>query len=98
MTRQKLAIVFVAWFLACVWINSTDAQQQPNILWLTSEDHGPAMGCYGDALAPTLSRPTRPRCECRVITPIPPKFGRTGRSTTMWSAKPMPMRAHVWKN
>ncbi len=53
MTRQKLAIVLVAWFLACVWINSTDAQQQPNILWLTSEDHGPAMGCYGDARART---------------------------------------------
>jgi len=25
----------------------------PNILWLTSEDHGPEMGCYGDANART---------------------------------------------
>jgi arylsulfatase A-like enzyme len=25
----------------------------PNILWLTSEDHGPEMGCYGDKLART---------------------------------------------
>jgi arylsulfatase A-like enzyme len=25
----------------------------PNILWLTSEDHGPEMGCYGDPLART---------------------------------------------
>ena len=25
----------------------------PNILWLTSEDHGPEMGCYGDQLART---------------------------------------------
>ena len=25
----------------------------PNILWLTSEDHGPEMGCYGDRLART---------------------------------------------
>lgn len=25
----------------------------PNILWLTSEDHGPEMGCYGDNLART---------------------------------------------
>src|SRR5438309_3470998 len=25
----------------------------PNILWLTSEDHGPHMGCYGDAYATT---------------------------------------------
>ncbi|MCX7827198.1 MAG: sulfatase-like hydrolase/transferase, partial [Verrucomicrobiae bacterium] len=26
---------------------------KPNILWLTSEDHGPEMGCYGDKLART---------------------------------------------
>lgn len=25
----------------------------PNILWITSEDHGPEMGCYGDKLAAT---------------------------------------------
>ena len=29
------------------------AAQQPNILWLTSEDHGIEMGCYGDRLART---------------------------------------------
>ena len=29
------------------------ASERPNILWLTSEDHGPQMGCYGDALART---------------------------------------------
>ena len=29
------------------------AAQQPNILWITSEDHGPEMGCYGDPLAVT---------------------------------------------
>jgi len=26
---------------------------RPNILWITSEDHGPHMGCYGDSLATT---------------------------------------------
>ena len=26
---------------------------RPNILWLTSEDHGPHLGCYGDAYATT---------------------------------------------
>lgn len=25
----------------------------PNILWITSEDHGPQMGCYGDTFATT---------------------------------------------
>lgn len=29
------------------------AAERPNILWLTSEDHGPEMGCYGDELART---------------------------------------------
>lgn len=29
------------------------AADKPNILWLTSEDHGPEMGCYGDKLART---------------------------------------------
>ena len=26
---------------------------RPNILWITSEDHGPQMGCYGDTYATT---------------------------------------------
>jgi len=29
------------------------ADDRPNILWLTSEDHGPHMGCYGDPVAST---------------------------------------------
>ncbi len=29
------------------------AAAKPNILWITSEDHGPQMGCYGDAFATT---------------------------------------------
>ncbi len=29
------------------------AQDKPNILWITSEDHGPHMGCYGDKYATT---------------------------------------------
>ncbi len=33
--------------------NVAQAQNKPNILWLTSEDHGPHMGCYGDANATT---------------------------------------------
>jgi len=26
---------------------------RPNILWISSEDHGPHMGCYGDKFATT---------------------------------------------
>ncbi len=29
------------------------AEVRPNILWITSEDHGPQMGCYGDKFATT---------------------------------------------
>jgi arylsulfatase A-like enzyme len=29
------------------------AADRPNILWLTSEDHGPQLGCYGDPVART---------------------------------------------
>ncbi|MDA1005829.1 MAG: sulfatase-like hydrolase/transferase, partial [Verrucomicrobia bacterium] len=32
------------------------AAERPNILWLTTEDHGPHLGCYGDpdAVTPNL--------------------------------------------
>ncbi|MEZ6087027.1 MAG: sulfatase-like hydrolase/transferase [Pirellulaceae bacterium] len=43
--RAMLCVVLVA--------NITSAAEQPNILWITSEDHGPEMGCYGDPLAVT---------------------------------------------
>ena len=33
-------------------VSAADAPR-PNILWITSEDHGPQMGCYGDAFATT---------------------------------------------
>lgn len=39
--------------LLLVWLRSDAAPDRPNILWLTSEDHGPEMGCYGDSLART---------------------------------------------
>ena len=29
------------------------AAERPNILWLTSEDNSPYLGCYGDKLAIT---------------------------------------------
>jgi uncharacterized sulfatase len=40
-----------------VWLGGTvkvaDEKDLPNILWITSEDHGPEMGCYGDEFATT---------------------------------------------
>lgn len=48
-TMKSLSTLFIA-----VALNSTLlAADKPNILWITSEDHGPEMGCYGDKLART---------------------------------------------
>ena len=49
------------WLGVMCWVTlSTSAMawdrknaDRPNILWLTSEDHGPHMGCYGDRVART---------------------------------------------
>ncbi len=32
---------------------TTEPQELPNILWITSEDNSPLLGCYGDAFATT---------------------------------------------
>lgn len=48
------AIFFCSHFLIAVsFLTSASAEDRPNILWLTSEDHGPQMGCYGDTCATT---------------------------------------------
>ncbi|MEC9097301.1 MAG: sulfatase-like hydrolase/transferase, partial [Planctomycetota bacterium] len=48
MKKLLLVLVWVAGGVA-----NANAADHPNILWLTSEDHGPEMGCYGDDLAVT---------------------------------------------
>ncbi|MBI1353297.1 MAG: sulfatase-like hydrolase/transferase [Acidobacteria bacterium] len=39
--------------LLCGLLVPLAAQDRPNILWITAEDHGPQMGAYGDAYATT---------------------------------------------
>jgi len=46
---KLLSIVFSSFII----LVSSFAAERPNILWLTSEDHGPHMGCYGDTFATT---------------------------------------------
>ena len=58
MTRHAITwlAVFAAALLGVPAIGmavAADAKARPNILWLTSEDHGPHMGCYGDTFATT---------------------------------------------
>ncbi|MEQ1750114.1 MAG: sulfatase-like hydrolase/transferase, partial [Prosthecobacter sp.] len=50
MKRLLLAAVVSSFVISH---SSFSAESAPNILWLTSEDHGPHMGCYGDTFATT---------------------------------------------
>ncbi|MCS1408112.1 MAG: Choline-sulfatase [Verrucomicrobia subdivision 3 bacterium] len=44
----------IATFIACIYATSfAAAGDRPNILWITSEDNGPHLGCYGDDYATT---------------------------------------------
>ncbi len=37
----------------CVWAGQKQGALRPNILWITSEDNSPLLGCYGDEQAHT---------------------------------------------
>ncbi len=48
------ATVWLLSMVHCVAVEpATSSAPRPNILWLTSEDHGPHLGCYGDPFATT---------------------------------------------
>ncbi len=51
-------ILFVTAAAAASLGQARAEQEQPNILWITSEDNGPHLGCYGDSFAvtPNLDR------------------------------------------
>ena len=49
MTFSRLTFLLVA----ALSLATTATGKQPNILWLTSEDNGPQLGCYGDEYAQT---------------------------------------------
>jgi arylsulfatase A-like enzyme len=51
MKTSSLLLACLLWFPG--FTRAADAPARPNILWITSEDHGPQMGCYGDAFATT---------------------------------------------
>jgi len=51
---SRFRVVFAALAaVACIGLATADAAELPNILWITSEDNGPHLGCYGDAYADT---------------------------------------------
>lgn len=45
----RVLLVSLCWLLPQL----SRAAERPNILWVTSEDNGPHLGCYGDAFATT---------------------------------------------
>ncbi len=46
---MRILTAFAALFLSCLSL----ATDKPNILWVSAEDHGPHLGCYGDDYATT---------------------------------------------
>ena len=51
--RLLRAVSLFSLLLASVALSAAADAAKPNILWITSEDHGPHMGCYGDTYATT---------------------------------------------
>lgn len=47
---SRVKTIFI-WLLSAKLIFAVE--ERPNILWLTAEDHGPHLGCYGDEYATT---------------------------------------------
>lgn len=54
MWMRSYALLAVLFFLlshSATAQDSSSYKQRPNILWITSEDNGPELGCYGDTFA-----------------------------------------------
>jgi arylsulfatase A-like enzyme len=51
--NRPLCIVLVGLICSVLRAGPVEAQQRPNILWITCEDMSPHLGCYGDALVKT---------------------------------------------
>ena len=53
MISPKMISRFFIFWSVLVSVNAATAQEQYNILWITVEDMGPRLGCYGDGVAVT---------------------------------------------
>lgn len=76
MTQKKYRLPLHFTFIAiCMHLFSSHSSELPNILWLTCEDMGPQLGCYGDSFA---------------TTPNLDKLAQKGiRYRTVWSTAPV---------
>jgi arylsulfatase A-like enzyme len=53
--------------LGCVWCVPLAGAERPNVLWITSEDNGPHLGCYGDTYAVTPNLDALAAKGCRYL-------------------------------
>ncbi len=53
MPRRFLFVLMLATGALISTARPAATPRAPNVLWITSEDHGPHMGCYGDPYATT---------------------------------------------
>lgn len=53
MIRRPILAALAVLYLQLATDTTAAAADRPNILWITSEDHGPQLGCYGDKNATT---------------------------------------------
>ena len=53
LNRRQFLTALAGTVAAASIVSGADAQPRPNILWITSEDNGPQLGCYGDPYANT---------------------------------------------
>jgi len=51
--NRRTAMTTVALYALLATFSLAEAAERPNILWVTSEDNGPHLGCYGDEFADT---------------------------------------------
>ena len=51
--RDMRLLAFLTSMVVAFCGNSALSAERPNILWITSEDNGPQLGCYGDTFAQT---------------------------------------------
>ncbi|MEZ6057337.1 MAG: sulfatase [Planctomycetaceae bacterium] len=68
-SRYVLSLLLVAAAMSLFGASPStlSAADRPNILWITSEDNGPQLGCYGDAYAVTPNLDAFAKKGCRYL-------------------------------
>ena len=58
MKRMTLAVALLIGALHSVLVIAAEDSPRPNVLWITSEDNGPHLGCYGEkhAITPNIDQ------------------------------------------